>query len=64
MSPEKNTMPNYFNEWSTFDDNKSHMTIITYIPVVNELISVNENEYNFKKDIEVEYNFEDDEFDI
>lgn len=42
MRPEKNTMPNYFNEWSTFDDlHRSSMTIIKYVPVYDNNIEVN-----------------------
>lgn len=48
MRPEKNIMPNYFNEWSSFEDDfKSNLTIIKYNP---------HYEVEFKKNnIEIDY---------
>lgn len=60
MRPEKNTMPNYFNEWSTFNErstldvnheNKSSMTIIKYFPTYEVDISGN-IEIDYASDIE------------
>lgn len=42
MRPEKNIMPNYFNELSTFNDlHRSSLTIIKYAPIYDNNIEMN-----------------------
>lgn len=55
MRPEKNVMPNYFMEWSTFDDdndNKSSMTIIKYAPLYEIEVKRNNIEIDYGSDNE------------
>lgn len=54
MRPEKNTMPNYFNELSGFDEYKSEMTIIKYAPIYE--LEIKDNNVDIEYASDVEYN--------